>query len=135
MVSVNNRTKSSINLGLVKKIAAAFLKKYRKTGFDLSIAFVGDKTIRNLNNRYLKKDSVTDVLAFPGDEGFFGEIIINYAQVKRQSKHYSKSVKDELVFVLVHGLYHLYGYGDRSKEEKDRMDKLSKKFIKELDFI
>jgi probable rRNA maturation factor len=148
MVEVNNKTRSRIDLILVKKVAKRFLKYYNKkrrlaaiplsgsdhtnvNNVEVSIAFVGDQTIRDLNKRYRQVNKVTDVLAFPGQESsFLGEVIINYAQVKRQAKYYSKSIKQELVFILVHGLLHLVGYDDKTERGRREMEELGKKFIK-----
>ena len=112
-----------------KKVVLLFLKD-NNLDLDVSLAFVGDKKIRDLNCKYRKKDSVTDVLSFEGEGDFFGEIVINYQQIKRQSKKYSSSFQEELVFILVHALYHLLGYDDDTEKGKKEMDLLAKYFIK-----
>jgi probable rRNA maturation factor len=132
MVEINNKTKFKIDLNLIKKTAERFLKVYQKEGSEVSIAFVGDKTIRRLNKTYRNKDKITDVLAFPGEDDFFGEIIINYAQIKRQAKLYSSGAKEELIFILTHGLLHLLGYSDKNAEGKKKMERLGKKFVENL---
>jgi len=168
MVEINNKTRSKINLVLVKKVVKSFLKYYNKkiklaitpsarnrranvnnvNNVEVSIAFVGDKVIRNLNKTYRKIDKATDVLAFPevtvdassGDDnsalgngtGYLGEIIINFAQVKRQARKFNHSVNDELIFILIHGLLHLLGYDDKTEKGRKEMEKLGKRFIKKL---
>ena len=113
MVEIINKTRSRIDLVLVKKVAQRFLELNKQKN-DVSIVFVGDKRIRDLNRVYRQKDRITDILSFDGDGGFFGEIIIDFAQIKRQAKVFSKSIKDELVFILIHGLLHLSGYDDKT---------------------
>lgn len=138
MVEVNNTTKSKINLKLIKIVGEEFLRYYKKKDFDVSIAFVGDKKIRELNKKYRKKDKVTDILSFEEKESFnhwpenffLGEIIINYAQIKRQKNN--RSLKDELVFILVHGFLHLIGYKDNTEKEAMDMEKIGIKFIKKI---
>lgn len=130
MVEVNNKTKSRINLSLVKKVAEDFLKYYKKENFEVSIAFVGDKKIRSLNKSYRGLDKITDVLAFLGEDKFLGEIIIGYNQIKRQAKRFNHSVDKELVFILVHGLLHLLGYDDETDKGRKEMERLGSKFIK-----
>ncbi len=143
MIEVNNKTRSNINLGLVRKTTESFLRKYNQAGQGVSIAFVGDATMRRLNKTYLDKDTTTDVLAFsdlecedratgPETDKSLGEVIINYAQIKRQAKRYSKGISDELVFILVHGLLHLLGYDDSTKEGKEEMERLGKRFIEKV---
>lgn len=132
MAEVNNKTRSKIDLSLVKEVANNFLKYYKKENFEVSIAFVGDRKIRELNKAYRKKDRATDVLAFPGEGEFLGEIIINYAQIKRQAKRFNHSVDKELGFILVHGLLHLLGYDDETDKSRKEMEKLGRGFIKTL---
>ncbi|MDD5031682.1 MAG: rRNA maturation RNase YbeY [Patescibacteria group bacterium] len=136
-VEINNRTNNKINLSLVKKAAEKFLRAYKKNNYNLSIAFVGDKRIKELNKKYREIDRVTDILSFIGEEKFLGEIIIDYSQIKRQArqfggqaKKFNNKLKDELLFILVHGLLHLIGYDDRTEEGRREMEKLGNEFIK-----
>lgn len=129
MIEINNKTKSKIDLALVKKTAEFFLRVYKKKKYEISIAFVGDRVIRKLNRNYRKIDKVTDVLSFPGEGIFLGEVIIDYAQIKRQAREFGSSVNDELVFILVHGLLHLLGYDDKTEKGAKEMERLGEKFI------
>jgi len=142
MIEINNKTRSKINLALVRKVTGSFLKVYQKKNYQISIAFVGDKTIRKLNKIYRQVDKITDVLAFPEitgevniEENFLGEIIINHAQIKRQAKRFNNSIKGELVFILVHGLLHLMGYDDRTEEGRREMEGLGRRFIKKAKMV
>jgi len=92
---------------------------------------VGDIKIKALNKTYRGKNSVTDILAFPGEDNFLGELIIDLAQIRRQAKRFSPSFQDELIFILVHGLLHLVGYDDKSIKGKKKMIDLGKTFINE----
>jgi len=132
-IDVLNKTRTVIDVYLVKKISKQFLKKYKKEGLDLSIVFVGDKRMRNINKKYRKYDKVTDILSFDGEGESFGELIIDYAQIRRQSKKFNNSIKNEMVFILVHGLFHLLGYEDRTEKEEKKMIGLGEDFIKKLE--
>ena len=131
-VDVTNKTRTKINTTLVKKVSEQFLKKYKKDKLDLSIVFVGDRRIQTINKMYRGYDKVTDILSFEGGGESFGELIIDYAQIRRQAKYFNNSVKEELVFILVHGLFHLLGYEDKTEKEESRMIKLGEAFIKKL---
>ena len=133
-VEINNKTKSRIDLLLIKRVTEKFLRTYKKIGFNVSIALVGDKKIRELNKNYRKINEVTDVLSFPGEEKFLGEIIIDYSQIKRQAKKFGNKPKDELIFILVHGLLHLLGYNDKSEAGRKKMEKLGNEFIKFVNY-
>ncbi|MBU4347150.1 rRNA maturation RNase YbeY, partial [Patescibacteria group bacterium] len=60
---------------------------------------------------------------------FLGEVIIDYAQIKRQAREFGSGVNDELVFILVHGLLHLLGYDDKTEKGAKEMERLGEKFI------
>lgn len=131
MVEVNNKTRNKIDLVLVKKTTEKFLRYYKVFDKDVSIAIVGDATMRKFNKEYRGKDSATDVLSFcDREDNFLGEIIIDYAQIKRQAPKYSESIQKELIFILVHGLLHLIGYEDDTEKGRMEMEALGKEFIK-----
>ena len=129
MIEINNKTRAKINIKLIKKITEEFLAYYKIKNKELSIAFIGDTTMHRLNKQYRGKDKPTDVLSFNGDGDEQGAILIDYAQNKRQAKEYSKSAEEELIFILVHGLLHLIGYEDKTKNNKIKMNKLGEEFI------
>lgn len=129
MIDISNKTRSKIDSVLIKSATETFLNKNKISGKEVSIVFVGDRAIRKLNKTYRGKDKVTDVLSFDGEGYFLGEILIDYAQIKRQAKKFGNKVKDELVFILVHGLLHLIGYEDKSEEGRLEMEKLGESFI------
>jgi probable rRNA maturation factor len=133
MIEVNNTTKYKIDSKLIKKTVAEFLRRYRFSQKEVSLAFINDKEMRRLNYSYRKKDKTTDVLSFAGegdDPDFFGEIVISPAQIKKQAGENENSFKEELVFILVHGLLHLAGYDDRTEKERLKMIELGEEFIK-----
>ena len=136
MVEINNQTKSQIDLKKMKMIAEKFISvsRYKKTS--VSIAFVGDAVMQKMNKATRGYDKPTDVLSFTEEKEtrkeFLGEVIIDYAQIKRQAKDFSDSAEEELIFILVHGLYHLLGYDDATESGKIKMEKLGKKFISNL---
>ncbi len=90
----------------------------------ISLNLVGDRLMKQLNLKYLKKDKTTDVLSFPQIELnqtndiasrltdqpiFLGDIVISYPQAVRQSQKYQKLVIDEVIELAKHGLRHLLG--------------------------
>jgi probable rRNA maturation factor len=135
MIEINNTSKSKISEKLIKKVVEKFLKKYNKQNLDISIAFVGDRKIKDFNNKYRNKNQITDILSFEGDDELLGEIIINLQQIKRQAKRIGHSVQDELVFILVHGLLHLVGYTHETEKKKDDMIKIAEEFINKIKIL
>jgi probable rRNA maturation factor len=133
MVEVNNRTRSEIDVKLIKKAAQLFLSEFQRAEADLSIALVGDRTIRRLNRSYRRIDAVTDVLSFPDPAGL-GEIVLDYSQIKRQASEYGHTAQQELIFMLLHGLLHLVGFDDKKEPERERMIKTAQEFMKKHGF-
>ena len=132
-IEINNRTKQKIDEDLIKKIVQKFAKDYKKEKHEISIAFVGDKRIRAINRKYRKIDKITDILAFEENDKksfFLGELILNCARIKKQAHKYKNTFKKELIFILVHGLFHLLGYEDKDEKGLEQMKSLGEEFIK-----
>lgn len=138
MVEINNKAEYSVDIEELREAAEKFLQYYKKQDLDVSIALVDDADIREMNRNYRGLDKPTDVLAFPASEeeqesdGFLGEVIIDNDQVSRQAPHYSHTPREELVFILIHGLLHLLGYSDYTEEDKEHMIQLGKDLIKRI---
>lgn len=137
LVEISNRTKSRINLSLVRRVAEKFLQHYKQKQ-EVSLVFVGDTAMQKLNRIWRGKNCPTDVLSFREKESeyylgdFLGEILIDYQQIKRQAKAQKHSVQQEEIFILVHGLLHLVGYDDATERGAKKMDQLAKRFIAKL---
>lgn len=127
-VEINNTTEERINLELVREVAEKFCLEY-KISKDLSVAFVDDEEMQRLNQSTRGKNGVTDILSFEGDGDLFGELVIDYAQIRRQSGEFSNNEEDELVFIFVHGLFHLIGYTDETEDKRLEMIKKGEEFI------
>lgn len=95
---------------------------------DLSIAFVGERDMRRLNKEWRGKDKVTDVLSFEE----VGEILISYAQARRQAREMGHGVRDEVVFLIVHGVLHTFGYDHVKPADANRMFPLQTKILTRL---
>ena len=128
---------------MVKLVAEKFARAHKLGGRELSVAFVSGAEMKKLNRLYRGIDKTTDVLSFAplnnaegnltgqaGEGDLLGELVLDYAQIKRQAKSYGNSAKQELVFVLVHGLLHLLGYDDKTQAGRLKMIKLGEEFIK-----
>ncbi|HZR24373.1 MAG TPA: rRNA maturation RNase YbeY [Vicinamibacterales bacterium] len=88
----------------------------------LSIALVSDVEMRKLNKRYRRKDSVTDVLSFPGAP--LGDIVIARGVARRQAREAGHDVTVELKVLALHGLLHLLGYDhERDHGEMRRLER------------
>ena len=142
-IEINNQSNFKIDSKLVGRVVRIFSRVYKIKNKELSLAFVSDAEIKKLNLKYRGLNKTTDVLSFSplnnagrnlpgqlGDDDCFGEIIIDYSQIKRQAGNFKNSAQRELSFMLVHSLLHLLGYNDKTDEDRDKMIKMGEIFIK-----
>jgi len=100
----------------------------------LSIEFIDEEGMRELNMRFLGEDSPTDVLAFPiytSDGGFsfpgdipaclLGDIVVCLPKVEENALQAGHPFLRELSLVLVHGLLHLFGLDHDTEERRTNM--------------
>jgi len=100
--------------------------------WSITIVFVDDDYIINLNRQYFSKDTSTDVISFvleDSDESGEGEIYVCIDQVKRQATDFNVTFENELYRLVAHGVYHLLGYDDSTLEEKQIMDERQEKAL------
>ena len=124
---------------LIEKSIAAVLKvENLDENVEVSVSFVGDEEIRNLNRDYRGVDKSTDVLSFPMDDEFIivsrilGDVIINTRRVMEQAKELGHSNERELSYLTVHSILHLLGYDHMEDEDKREMREREKLAMKEL---
>lgn len=111
-------------------VTAAELEGY--SGGEVSIAFVNNKKIKELNKKYRDKDEATDVLSFPIDNEMLGDIIISTQRAVEQAEEYGHSLKRELAYLTVHGMLHLFGYDHHGEEEKKEMRQKEERVLTQL---
>ena len=112
---------------------------------EVSVSFVSNAEIRNLNRIYRKKDSVTDVLSFPlGVDGKYdisketgcallGDVVISLETAMRQADLYGHSLEREIGFLTVHSMLHLLGYDhETSPLEARKMREKEEQVLGEL---
>jgi len=76
-----------------------------------SVVFITDENIRRYNRQYRGLDKPTDVLSFPGENGYLGDILISSETAYNQARKSNKLTFETNVQRLVlHGLLHLMGY-------------------------
>lgn len=98
---------------------------------EISLSFVTDEEIRELNKLYRKVDKVTDVLSFPQYEDLnkipregsicIGDVVICTDQALLQADEFGHSPEREIIYLFVHSVLHLLGYDHMNSEEKEQM--------------
>jgi probable rRNA maturation factor len=125
------------------------------TDAEVSLLFVDELSISDLNGRFLGGDGPTDVLAFPidddhvpagrrPDEGgrgpgsssepvdppvVLGDVVLCPEVARRQATEHEWSLDDELALLVVHGLLHLLGYDHAEEDETVRMQRRERELL------
>jgi probable rRNA maturation factor len=98
---------------------------------EISIAFIDDDAMKNLNRQFRHKNRTTDVLTFPADDSYvegnrrgrpLGDIVISVDQARRQAADEKHSLATEVRYLILHGILHALGH-DHEKDQ-GQMNKL-----------
>lgn len=106
--------------------------------YEVSISFVDNEEIKELNRQYRKVDSETDVLSFPMEDEFdfatplLGDIIISLEKAEEQSRDYGHSLTREIAYLTCHSMFHLLGYDHMDMQEKLEMRNKEKQVMLNL---
>lgn len=101
------------------------LKLLDSADSEISVLFVDDDEIAEINRQFLNRKGPTNVIAFAMREGDFGEInphvlgdiIISVDTALKDALHGGLSFEDEIAYLIIHGLLHLLGYEHEKSEE------------------
>ncbi len=90
---------------------------------ELTYIFCSDKYLLKINRKYLNHDYLTDVITFDNSVGgeVGGDVFISCDRVKDNAKIFKQRTVDEAHRIMVHGLLHLLGYGDKKPEQQKVM--------------
>lgn len=134
----NTQEVSNEVIDLLERLLQFAAKKENINGeAEISLNFVTNKEIQEINRDYRHKDVPTDVISFAMQESVEGEleiidedmgipetlgdIIISIEKAKEQAEEYNHSYERELGFLAVHGLLHLLGYDHIDEQEEKKM--------------
>lgn len=124
-------------------IKLTMIKLKNQNNYDMSVSFVDDKTIRNINKDYRNIDKSTDVISFAmlDNEDLvvhdnsnldLGDIFISVETAKQQAKSLNQSLNREILFLFIHGLLHLLGFDHKDLEAEKTMFKLQEEILNEV---
>lgn len=115
---------------------------------EMSVTFIDNEGIQELNNIYRGIDQATDVLSFAFDEGepsageagfvngagthLLGDIIISIEMAGIQAREYGHSLERELGFLALHGALHLLGYDHMNDQDTAEMRVWEEKILQDL---
>lgn len=126
---------------MLRHWATFSLTPYRKSA-ELTLRFVDEKEITHLNHVYRKKNSATNVLAFPAtypedvelEYPLLGDVIICPAVLKQESEQLKKSLTAHWAHIVIHGVLHLLGYDHIKDDEAVVMQSIETQLLADLGF-
>ena len=119
------------------------VEKFKKKQIFCTLLLSGNKEIKHLNNKFRKKNVVTDVLSFPfhsknelrkkiktEKELYLGDIIINLNKLK--NKNFKRKFLIEFDCLWIHGLVHLFGYDHNKLNDAKLMENKENLILEKL---
>lgn len=105
-----------------KWIINSIVNENKKVG-ELSFVFCTDECLLEKNIKFLDHATYTDIITFDYSEGdiISGDLFISIERVAENANAFGVRFEEELDRVLIHGVLHLAGYQDKSKEEASYM--------------
>lgn len=143
----DNRTDFEISGEIMEAVEKACLETLKYEEFDedceISLSFVTNEEIHQINRQFRNVDAPTDVLSFPqltfeeGEEAdvnengeiVLGDIIISVERAREQAEEYGHGLKREIAFLTVHSMLHLLGYDHMEKDEEEDMFRRQKEIL------
>lgn len=146
-------------INIINEVCDVALKDEEVTiPYQISLLFVDNNEIREINNETRGIDKVTDVLSFPmldypkgkffkdvykdkkfdvmymdGDELVLGDMVLSLERAMEQSIEYNHSFKREVCYLVVHSILHLLGYDHMEEDEKKIMRTREEEILNGLD--
>ena len=146
---INNQTKKDLNIEKdLEKVIKEVLKveNVDEKKCEISLSFVDEKKIRQLNRDFREIDRVTDVLSFPIEDFFnedrktllekpylmLGDAVICLDVARKQAKDLGHSFEREVMYLTCHSILHLLGYDHIEEDDKKIMRSKEKEVMKNL---
>ncbi|MGK7370747.1 MAG: rRNA maturation RNase YbeY, partial [Candidatus Halalkalibacterium sp. M3_1C_030] len=112
-----------IDLEIIRKCLSEVKAKEDCSFSLLEVVYVDESGIVEINQEYLERDYVTDIISFRYDEDEYnmnieGTLFCCAQRIYEQAHELNEDIEKEFKRILIHGLLHLCGYDDQSSEAK-----------------
>jgi rRNA maturation RNase YbeY len=128
---VNRQRRVSVDCERWRAFVAEALRVAPAKEAGVTVAFVSDRLMRELNGRWRGKRGTTDVLSFPAVQDEFekaqgatlGDVVVSVEQAERQAEEHGLGFDGEVSQLILHGILHLCGYDhERDTGEMNRLE-------------
>lgn len=122
-MTIINQTKDRIPRDFIKSWTDQVFTELKKRNLaklcNITVVFVSESKIKKLNSQYRNKNKATDVLSFESDDPeSLGELVLCLPVLKKQAREHKLTLKEEIGYMILHGILHLLGY-DHETSERD----------------
>lgn len=101
---------------------------------DIAFVFMNDEELLEMNRKYLKHNTLTDIITFNYNDNqvVSGDICISIERVRENSATYKVDFLTELKRVMIHGVLHLIGFNDKTDKDKKEMQDMENRYLAKL---
>lgn len=120
---------------LVKTLIVGLFKEEGAALEQLSYIFCSDAYLLQINQQFLRHDTLTDVITFPLSEvgdPVYGEVYLSTDRIEENAKTFHVEYQNELLRVMIHGALHLCGYTDKTKAQQSQMREKEDYYLKQF---
>lgn len=137
-VSISGMRPANVQAEDIHRVLKCVLRATHKASKgSVSVAFVSDVRMRDLNRRWRHKNKTTDVLSFASpampalqtSAQHLGDIFVSPVTVRREAQRRSIDFQEEILRVIAHGMLHLIGYDHATEDEEAAMFKLQERSV------
>lgn len=128
-VNVNNLTDFDLDESEVIGVCEWLLEREPSDVETVSVGFVDDERMKEMNEEFYNEEGTTDVLTFDYGDGSI-EITLNPYQHRRQAPDVGNTLNEEVTENLIHGYLHTCGYnhleddGEHLRRQEDLLETL-----------
>jgi len=121
----------------IARVARRVLRREGRSHATVTIIFVDDAFIRQLNHEYRHLNRATDVLSFTlndeeaPDQDIWGEVYVSICRAREQAVRYQVALEDEINRLVVHGCLHILGYDHHRSTERRVMREKEALYLEE----
>jgi len=105
---------------------------------NLNISFVSKEDILKINSQYLQHHFTTDIITFNyngSNSVLDGELLISYEDAITNAIRFKTEPETEYLRLIIHGVLHLVGYDDQSKNDKILMKRIENKLVNKFSYL
>lgn len=141
-ILIDNQQKKIIPTDIIRQKTKQILSALGCNSHEVSLVITDNDQIQLLNKKYRKIDKPTNVLAFPMQEGQFGnitpgllgDVVISCETAQKEAKSANISLRERISQLLIHGILHLIGFDHEASEiDAGKMEEKSLELLRQIE--